>query len=178
MRAPTQHLANQNGAASKKAHGVDSLNGGKCTELGPHPYASSPLQPYKKIKGDPPRLAGIRPESWFLDRSLLGGYQQINPSCKKTWTCHHKFVKGGVLKEEERNKCIKNESSRQRLTGYRMQGGPVIYRQHPVLTVRRVRAMSQSKTVSVLPTGCSRVPCSRHTDNDDDDDHCNMMTTE
>ena len=48
MHAPTQRLANQNAAAYEKAHGVDSLNSGrKCTELGPHLYASSLLQPYR-----------------------------------------------------------------------------------------------------------------------------------
>ena len=82
MHTPTQHSANQNGAASKKAHGVDSLNGQKCTELGTHPYASSPRQPYKKFRGDPPKLAGIRPENWFLDRSLPWGYQNKTPSCE------------------------------------------------------------------------------------------------
>ena len=45
--------------------------------------------------------------------------------------------------------------------------GPVIYGQHPQLTMRRVRAMSQSKTVFVLSTGYSRVPCSRHIHNDE-----------
>ena len=107
MRAPTQHWANQNGAASKKVHGVDSLNGRKCTELATHPYASSPRQPYKKFRGDPPRLAGIRPDNWFLDRSLPWVYQQKSPSCEWIWTCHQNFMKGRELKEEEEGK--KNE---------------------------------------------------------------------
>ena len=48
--------------------------------------------------------------------------------------------------------------------------GPFVYGQHPQLTTWRVRAMSQSKKVSVLPTGCSRGPWSRHTNNDNDDE--------
>ena len=44
MHALSQHSANLNGAASKRAHGVDSLYGWKCTELGTRPYASTALQ--------------------------------------------------------------------------------------------------------------------------------------
>ena len=73
----TQHSANQSNAAEKEAHGVDPLNGRKCVQLGTHPYASSPQQPYKKFRGDPPRPAGIR--HWFLDRSLSWVHQQKNP---------------------------------------------------------------------------------------------------
>ena len=78
MRAPTlltKHSANLNGAASKKGHGVDSLNGRKYSELGTHSHASSPQRPYKNFRGDTPRLAGIRPENWFLDKSLPWVYQ-------------------------------------------------------------------------------------------------------
>ena len=70
---------NQNGAASKKSHGVDLLDSRKCAKLSTHPYASSLRQPYKNFRGDLPRLAGIFPENRFLDRSLPWVYQRKNP---------------------------------------------------------------------------------------------------
>ena len=94
---------NEYGAASKKgAHGVDPVNGRKCVELGTHPYAPFPRRPYKKFRGDFPRLAGIRPENWFLDSSLPGVCQPETLSYEQNWTCYQNFRKGRKSRKKRR----------------------------------------------------------------------------
>ena len=66
----TRRSANPNGAASQKSDGLMHTVGQ------PSVCLSSPRQPYKKFRGDPPRLAGIRPDNRFLDKSLPRVHQQ------------------------------------------------------------------------------------------------------